>query len=247
MVSRAATRTGWLTTPLGRRCLATEQRLVRQTLERMFGEQCLQIGLWGHAESFLPYARTQRSALLEWRAELAADVRCDTDRLAVASDSVDVVLLPHTLELIPSPHALLREVDRILRADGHLVVLSFRPSGPWGLRHLLSRRGYPPGHQRLVREGRLRDWLELLSFEIGARVRYCHTLPLERIRKFGTSAQESWAGRWLPGLDGAYLLSAQKRVHPLTPIRRPWRRRHLKVVGGLVEPTTRVAQRRQSL
>ena len=246
MVTRTRTRTGWMATPLGRRCLATEQRHVRRTLERMFGEQCLQIGLWGDAASFLPYARTQRTALLEWRAESGADIRSHTDRLAVATDSIDVVLLPHTLELIPSPHALLREVDRVLRADGHLVVLSFRPSGLWGLRHLLSRRGYPPGQQRLIREGRLRDWLELLSFDVGARLHYCHTLPLEQIRRFGTLPQERWAGRWLPALGGAYLLSAQKRVHPLTPIRQPWRRRHLKVVGGLVEPTTRATQRRQS-
>lgn len=237
--------TRWLSTPLGRRCLATEQRLVRRTLERMFGEQCLQIGIWGSTDSFLPYARTQRAASLEWRDGLTASVRSRTDRLAVASDSVDVVLLPHTLELIPSPHALLREVDRVLRADGYLVVLSFQPSGPWGLRHLLSRRGYPPGHQRLIREGRLRDWLELLSFEIGTRERYCHALPLEQIRRFGTLPKERWASRWLPGLGGGYLLSAQKRVHPLTPIRRPWAQRHLKVVGGLVEPTARAPQRRQ--
>jgi len=195
--------TRWLSTPLGRRCLATEQRLVRRTLERMFGEQCLQIGIWGSTDSFLPYARTQRATSLEWRDGLTANVRSHTDRLAVASDSVDVVLLPHTLELIASPHALLREVDRVLRADGYLVVLSFQPR------------------------------------------RYCHALPLEQIKRFGTLPKERWASRWLPGLGGGYLLSAQKRVHPLTPIRRPWARRHLKVVGGLVEPTARAPQRRQ--
>jgi SAM-dependent methyltransferase len=212
----------------------------------MFGEQLLQIGIWGGTDSFLPYARTQRAASVEWRDAIGADLRCHTDRLAVASDSVDIVLLPHTLELIPSPHALLREVDRVLRADGYLLVLSFRPSGPWGLRHLLSRDGYPPGHQRLIREGRLRDWLELLSFEVGSRQHYCHSLPLDRLSRFGTLPEESWVSRWLPGLSGGYLLSAQKRVHPLTPIRRPWRQQRLKVVGGLVEPSTRVSQRRQS-
>ncbi len=211
----------------------------------MFGEQFLQIGIWGGDESFRGYARTQRTASLDWRVDAGADLRSHTDRLSVASDSVDVVLLPHTLELISSPHALLREVDRVLRADGYLVVLSFRPSGTWGLRNLLARQGYPPGHQRLIREGRLRDWLELLSFDIGTRVRYCHTLPFEQIRRFGSLPKESWAGRWLPGLSGGYLLSAQKRVHPLTPIRRPWRRQ-LKVVGGLVEPTTRVSARRRA-
>lgn len=241
-----ATENDWLMTPLGRRCLAAEQKLVRRTLERMFGEQFLQIGHWGSADSFLPYARTQRSAAVEWRDGLTASIRSHTDRLAIRSDSVDVVLLPHTLELIPSPHALLREVDRVLRVDGHLLVLSFRPTGPWGLRHVLASDGYPPGHQRLIREGRLRDWLELLSFEVDTRDRYCHTLPLERIHRLGTLPNESWASRWLPGLSAGYLLSAQKRVHPLTPIRLAWKRRRLKVVGGLVEPTTRSSQGRDS-
>ncbi|MFL2545900.1 MAG: class I SAM-dependent methyltransferase [Candidatus Rariloculaceae bacterium] len=235
----------WLSTALGRRCLDNEQRLVQRALEQMFGEQLLQIGSWGGVDSFLPFARTQRAACLDWRGTADVDVLSHTDRLAVASDSVDVVLLPHTLELIPSPHALLREVDRILRADGYIVALSFSPNGAWGLRHLLSRNGYPQLNQRLIREGRLRDWLELLNFEVGSRQRYLNTLPFEKLRRFGTLPEESWLTRWCPGLSGGYLLCAQKRVQPLTPIRRPWQRRHLKVVGGLVEPTTRVSQRRQ--
>jgi len=87
--------TQWLATPLGRRCLANEQRLSRQALERVFGEQCLQIGAWGARNSFLRYARTQRRALLDWRPGVAADILSSPEQLSVASDSVDVVLLPH--------------------------------------------------------------------------------------------------------------------------------------------------------
>ena len=238
--------TGWLTTTLGKYCLATEQRIVKLAMERMFGEQMLQIGIWGGADTFLPDARTQRAAVLEWRGAVAADFVSHTDKLAVASDSVDVVLLPHTLELIPSPHALLREVDRVLLPNGYLVILSFTPNGVWGLRHLLSRYGYPPGHQRLIREGRLRDWLELLSFEIGASRRYCHMLPFERSRRLRGVTEESRGALGLLGLSGGYLFCAQKRVNPLTPIRRSWQHHHLKVAGGLAEPTIRVSQRRQS-
>ncbi|HEY5624101.1 MAG TPA: methyltransferase domain-containing protein [Gammaproteobacteria bacterium] len=234
----------WLASPLGARCLATEQRLVRRALERRFGEQLLQIGIWGHRRSFISSARTHHAATLDWRVGLHPDICSHTDQLAVATDSVDVVLLPHTLELITSPHSLLREVDRVLRPDGYLIILSFSPSGAWGLRHLLSRDGYPPGHERLIRERRLRDWLELLSFEVGAREHYCHALPIERFAGLGKRSNENWVGRFLPGFSAGYLLSAQKRVHPLTPIRPTWSRRHLKVVGGLVEPTTRVSQRR---
>lgn len=228
----------WLATPLGRRCLAFEQRLARSALERIFGEHCLQIGLWGERNSLLRYARTHRSVLLDWRVGTAADVISDFEPLAILSDSIDVVLLPHTLELADSPHSLLREVDRVLRADGHVVAFGFSPTGPWGLRHLLARDGYPPGHQRMIREGRLRDWLELLSFDVRPARSYLYTLPFQRFRSVRPVFRESWT-RWLPVLAGGYLLSAQKRVRPLTPIRSVWRRRRLKVVGGLIEPTTR--------
>jgi SAM-dependent methyltransferase len=229
----------WLSTPLGRRCLANEQRLMRGALERVFGEQLLQIGAWGARNTFLRYARTQRRALVDWRPGVAADLICDPEHLAVASDSVDAVLLPHTLERTPSPHAVLREVDRILRPDGHLIVLSFASGGLWGLRHLISSGGYPQGRDHVIREGRLRDWLELLSFDVPAATRYCHTPPIERVKQLRVLPREEWAQRWLPFFGGGYMVRAQKRVQPLTPVRL-WRRQpRLRVVGGLVEPTTR--------
>lgn len=230
----------WLATPLGRRCLANEQRLIRRALERVFGEQFVQIGCWGARNSFLRYARTQRRSIVDWRPEKAPDFISDTEQLAIASDSVDAVLLPHTLEQVASPHALLREVDRILRPDGHLFVLSFAPGGVWGLRHLLSARGYPAGRERMIREGRLRDWLELLSFEVGVATRYCHALPVEDMKQKSSWRREEWAQRWLPFLAGGYLLRAQKRVRPLTPVR-TWKPARLRAVGGLVEPTTRAS------
>ena len=243
MSSEPTSVTEWLATPLGRRCLANEQRLVRGALERVFGEQLLQIGAWGGRNSFLRYARTQRRALVDWRPGVAADLISDPEQLAVVSDSVDAVLLPHTLERTASPHALLREVDRVLRPDGHLVVLSFASAGFWGLRHLVSAHGYPQGREHVIREGRLRDWLELLSFDVPAATRYCHTLPLESVKQVRLLPREEWAQRWLPFFSGGYLVRAQKRVQPLTPIRL-WRRQpRLRVVGGLVEPTTRTPVR----
>lgn len=234
----------WLGTPLGHRCLASERRLVRDALEHAFGEYCLQIGLWGGRDAFLPHARTRRRVLVGADGDgRGADLICDSGNLAIASESVDAVLLPHTLERCESPHDLLRESERILRADGQLIALGFVAGGPWGLRHLLSLDGYPQGHRRMVREGRLRDWLKLLGFEVGPARLYCHTLPFERLRHVEHLPSERWAGRWLPFLAGGYLLVAQKRVRVLTPLRPAWRQRaRLRAVGGLVEPTTRASR-----
>ena len=178
------------------------------------------------------YARTQRRALVDWRPGVAADLVCDPEQLAVASDSVDAVLLPHTLERTSSPHAVLREVDRMLRPDGHLIVLSFAPGGLWGLRHLLSSGGYPHGRDHMIREGRLRDWLELLSFDVPAATRYCHTLPIERFKQLRVLPREELAQRWLPIFSGGYLLRAQKRVHAVD-------------AGAHVEPPAAAARRRR--
>jgi SAM-dependent methyltransferase len=173
---------------------------MRFALDRVFGEQLLQIGLWGARGTFLRYARTQRRALVDWESD-SADILSNPEQLAIASDSVDAVLLPHTLERTESPHALLREVDRVLRADGQLLVLSFATDGLWGLRHYLSPGGYPRGRERAIREGRLRDWLELLRqmlpFEAtsqglrggarrGGRAPALHLHPPERV---GTDPQ----------------------------------------------------------
>lgn len=234
-------------TRVGRRCLALEQRLMRRALDQVFGEQMLQIGLWGEPDSFLRHARTQRRALVDWRPDAeGADLISGTEELAILTDSIDAIVLPHTLEHAASPHALLREVNRVLRPDGHVIVLSFDPAGPWGLRWLASRHRYPPGLKRLIRERRLRDWLQLLSFDVAPARPYLHTLPVERFRGSGTFASERWARRWVPFLAGAYLLAAKKQVVPLTPVRPAWRPKRLRAVGGLVEPTTRTSSRRES-
>ena len=254
----------WLETPLGRRCLSNEQRLVRRTLDRVFGEQMVQVGVWGEPDQFLRYARTQRVALATGVGEVsdtkASEEVSDTkvsdtgaaaaiprlitepDRLAIATDSIDAILLPHTLERTESPHATLREAARVLRPDGCLIALGFRPTGLWGLRHLLARDGYPAGSRHLIRVGRLHDWLELLSFDVDSALSYCHTLPFESVRRFGHWPQERFAKRWLPMLAGGYLTIARKRAATLTPIRPAWQRPKLRAVGGLVEPTTRVSR-----
>lgn len=232
----------WLRTPLGQRVYVLERKLVAEALAQVFGWQLLQIGVWGDDDGLIAEARTQRRCVLAWHgdreASHASTIRSRTDSLAIASDSIDAVVLPHTLEYEPDPHAILREVERVLSGEGHLIVLGFRPLSSWGVRHLLARDGFPPGLERMIGEGRLKDWLKLLGFEVLDAQRYLFTLP------WGSSAQSSHgflerSGRRLwPLFAGGYLLKARKRVYALTPIRPRWRRLRPKVVGGLIEPTT---------
>lgn len=231
----------WLRAPLGVRLYALERKLVSEALAQVFGWQLLQIGLWGEDDALIADARTQRKSVLGWRGQHPTAnsmlIRSRTDALAVTSDSVDAVLLPHTLEYEPEPHEILREVGRILSGEGHLIVLGFRPLSSWGMRHLFAREGFPPGLERLISERRLRDWLKLLGFEIVDSRRYLFSPPWGSASSPQSFLERSGEQLW-PLLASGYMIKARKRVYALTPIRPRWRLRP-KVVGGLIEPTTR--------
>jgi hypothetical protein len=188
----------------------------------------------------VPEGRLSRHLVRSARAPgRPAPIRSRTDSMAVASDSVDAVLLPHTLEYEPEPHEILREVERILTGEGHLIIFGFRPLSSWGVRHLFARDGFPPGLERFIGERRLRDWLKLLGFEIVDARRYLFTLPWGAAGPSSHSFFERAGALVWPLFAGGYVLKARKRVYTLTPIRPRWRLRP-KVVGGLIEPTTRM-------
>jgi SAM-dependent methyltransferase len=228
-----------LETPLGAALRAHEQGLVAQALEQVFGLQLLQVGVWGAPELFLAHARTTRRLLVDPLPGPGVAMQCDPSQLGVAPGSVDALLLPHTLELHGAPHEVLREAERVLAGEGRLIVLGFNPHGWWGVRRAATRGRFPSGVQRFISEGRLRDWLALLGFEIETLQRYGHELPFNRTA--GRDGRLAALGaRFWPRFSAAYLLVARKRVYTFTPAR-PVRSRKRAVVGGLVEPMTRTS------
>jgi SAM-dependent methyltransferase len=236
----------WLETPFGQALLAQESRLVEEAFDGLFGEQCLQLGCWGEPNAFLRFARTQRKTCLADQPDTAIDGKPGAvgqlHRLPVATDSIDVALLPHTLDYSDDrSHAIVREVDRVLTSHGHLVILGFKPGGLWGLRRLVPGAGLPPGANRLISDRQLSDWLQLLDMRILGVTRFFFRWPLPGNKGASSPTWEGRGKRFWPELAACYMLTAQKRVVTLTPVKKPWRSRP-KVVGGIVEPTTRVSR-----
>ena len=231
----------WFDSALGAALLELEQRVLAEALADVFGFELLQIGRWGADVDLRAGVRTQHHCFLAPDAAGPGAIRTDLSALPIASASVEAVLLPHTLEHAPHPHELLREVERVLMGEGHVLVCGFNPLGPWGMRHLASRRRFPPAALRLVTEGRLRDWLGLLGFEVVDVRRYLFSPPWnQRLSARSRAWLESRGPRFASPLAGAYLVKARKRVRTLTPIRPAWQRAPA-VVGGLAEPTSRNA------
>lgn len=237
---------GWLDTPLGKSLLKQEMRVVEEAFDGIFGEQCLQLGRWGAPRTFLKFSRTQRATLIRCEKDGMCDdpdsVKGLLHRLPVASDSVDAVFLPHTLEFSSRPHAILREVHRVLRSDGYLVALGFKPGGLWGVRRLIPGAALPPGTEQLISDRRMKDWLNLLDLRIHGLTRYFFRWPLPGN---GGPLSQTWerrGQRWWPELAACYMLTAQKRMLTMTPVKKVQWRSRPKVVAGLVKPSSRVSR-----
>ncbi len=169
-------------------------------------------GLWravdGDAE---PAAATRAAALL-----------CHSDALPFPNNSLDLVLLPHTLELSRDPHLTLREVERVLVPEGRVAIVGFNPASLWGLRQQLGRlrRGvggrapmFMPREGDLIGYRRLRDWLRLLSFEVEGGRFGCYRAPLHSAAWLQRSAWMDATGeRWWPVFGALYFVLAVKRV-----------------------------------
>ena len=231
----------WLQTPLGAAVLAIEHGLLQEELVDVVGFELLQVGSWGNGVELAVAARTQHRRLIDPQAAGSGAIRAEYHCLPVASGTVEAVLLLHTLEHAARPHELLREADRVLRGEGYLVICGFNPLSPWGLRHVLAGRKFPPVVQRLLTEHRVRDWLRLLGFEIVSTRRYLFAPPWQGLASGRVPAWLEVHGRRLPSpLAGAYLVKARKRVHAVTPLKPVWQKAP-RIVGGLAKPTTRSA------
>ena len=198
-----------MTTPAGRYLLEWEQSQLDAAVADLFGFHALQLGL--------PQLAGLRANRMPQRWVAGCDLHADFDALPFEANSLDLLLLPHTLETAPDPHHRLREAHRVLRPEGRLIVLGLNPASLWGLR----QRAFAwCGGRFLPQQGeflgywRLRDWLQVLGFEIAEARFGCWRPPLQR---------EAWLARWgimdrlgatwWPVFGAVYFIHAIKRVH----------------------------------
>ena len=158
-------------------------------------------------------------------------VRATPEELPFDERSADVALLPHTLDFSDDPYPVLREVSRVLRPEGHVVILGFNPMSLWGLRRLLTRRPRPaPWSAHFFRLARVKDWLGLLDFECTQGSMLYYRPPVRREPAMDRLYfLEHTGDRWWPMIAGVYLIVAKKRVFGMTPLPVKWKT--AKVVG----------------
>ena len=254
--------TDWLKTPPGAYLLNWERTQFDETVSDIFGYHALQLGMpeldtllvnrmphkWLALESFpaqpsdhpagsAPAAEVASPALQT--ASPAASSRkvaflTDSGALPFPQSSLDLVVLPHTLELGRDPHATLREVERVLVPEGRVVISGFNPVSLLGLgrRHYRSDNTasagppYLPRTSEIIGYWRLRDWLRLLNFEVESARFGCYRPALGSQKWLDRFQWMDAAGeRWWPIFGAVYFLGAVKRVRGVTLLEPAWKTR----------------------
>ena len=215
----------WLQTPSGQYLLRWEQARVDQAVADVFGFHALQLGLPEldtlHANR-MPYRwlgcdRCPENALLHRDTFLT-----NYEALPFADASLDLLVLPHTLELSFDPHATLREVARVLVPEGRVVIMGFNPNSLWGVQK--NAGNGPPEVGDYMGLWRLRDWLRLLSFEVQDAQFGCYRPAMKSERWLQRMAwMDALGSRSWPIFGGIYMVSAIKRVRGMRLMGPAWK------------------------
>jgi len=237
----------WYRTDLGQRLLTQEKLILEPLLAKLFGYHLLQVGVVTE-ESLTHTSLIQNCMILDMNigsVKLTEEMQGKMlgglpDALPVASDSLDVMLLPHVLEFSRDPHQVLREVDRGLIAEGHVVISGFNPWSSWLLWRLaLGWRKQPPWCGRFMSLARLKDWLRLLGFDIISVQHVFYRPPIQHEGVMNRlSFVDAIGKKFWPIYGASYTLVAKKRVFTFTPIKPRWRPRRF-VPSSVVESQSR--------
>ncbi len=237
----------WFQTTAGADLLEKENALLRQILPELFGYHLVWIGE-------IDYRSGVSSSSIGHHVHLQMPDTCVARKcdvmgyhanLPIQRDSVDVLILPHLLEYGSHPHTILREAERVLHPNGHIVILGFNPVSCYGFcRTLLGFRGDMPWRGYFYHPLRIRDWLQLLGFSIKS-VSYTAFLPPIQHRRIATRYIKFFekAGQgFLAPLSGVYMTVARNLVITSNAVKLG-RKKRKTVLDGVIEPTTRIGSR----
>src|SRR5689334_23457537 len=202
---------GWFGTHQGAYVLGWELAQFDSAVDDVFGFRAVQVGL--PEVDFLRQNRVRLRFTLAL--EPGAAIAADPLQLPLASQSVDLVALPHVLESHPNPHEVLREAERVLMPEGQVVISGFNTFSLWRLRQAMPfmDKQSAPWEAHFIGLLRLRDWLRVLGFELNGGKFGCYVPPFERsvwLERF--AFMDNAGARCWPALGGVYVVRAGKRL-----------------------------------
>ncbi len=171
----------------------------------------------GEAERVVALMPMQQGAVY-WPSEASGLVSmCDEAELPVESNSVDRLLVIHTLNSVESMHAVLQEAWRILTGQGRLVMIVPNRSGIWA-----RMDNTPFGHGTPYSSGQMRQFLKEYMF-VPERVERALFFPpaSSRLMLVTSGAWEKIGHSLFDAFGGVNVVEATKQLYAGTMVGAP--------------------------
>ncbi len=212
---------------LGHTLLDAEEKQLLGLLDKHYGKHALLIGV-SHQLRLLNASKIPCHSLISplmSKGKIPGFIEGDYHELPILTGSIDLVMLPHTLEFIDNPRQLLAEACRIIKPEGLIVVTGFNPYSMWGLTKLLARdKKAIPWSANFIHFNKIKSWLQLADFEMEKHQSTLFRPPIQSQGLYQKLHFLEYIGnKCLPIFGGVYVLIARAKVIPLTPIRLKWK------------------------
>ncbi|PIE01165.1 MAG: hypothetical protein CSA79_01245 [Thiothrix nivea] len=212
----------WYQSGGGRHTATAIQTVVAEMSNEVFGYYAVQVGDLGGRYDLLQESRIKNCFRMAVGCHTThpVDLVAEPVALPFDFDNLDLVIASHVLDYTTQPHQVLREIERVLMAEGHCILIAFNPFSVRGLKLLWKKLLKQNGSQSLYSAFRLRDWFEVLGFEVlevrsVGQYKLFETLPL--IRKI--SGLQNLLDRYYQWFGQVQLIHVQKKVSKLTPLK----------------------------
>ncbi|RKZ56191.1 MAG: class I SAM-dependent methyltransferase [Gammaproteobacteria bacterium] len=222
--------------------LASLRRALQPVLDLSFGYHILQMGIARDCPLYEQSTINHRIYSADSPGG-AVNLVSHSDELPLESDSIDTLIAHHSLEFGPNPHRVLREMQRVLAPQGHLLIVGVNPYSLLGAGAALRRIARNPlwRAQHPVSRHRLTDWLHLLGCEVQSCSHVYGLPPIGggKIHDLLTRG-DAWSNEHKLPTGGLYVLHAIKQVSALNKPRLRLRERGERLIG-LAVPKPSVA------
>ena len=215
----------WQDLPLGNELKSLIEKEITEVSRKFFGYHLVRLGNLS-SQIELTACPIKHKVNVTSSALSASHMLAKSSALPISENSVDAFILAHELDFSRDPHQVLREVDRTIMPDGYLVLTGFNPFSLSGLfKYLPFNKGNVLHQARYFSSARVKDWLQLLGFEI-IDVKHLLFNELFLNRKLQPSSKwNRWCHQYLSALTSMYIIVARKRESPLSLIKPKWKRK----------------------
>jgi SAM-dependent methyltransferase len=202
-------------TPRGKLLQALEIKYLRSVIDVSYQQILLQIGALGFEDEFVDDSLFQKFIILDNKGlgtDKSIKIQAKSFCLPIQSESVDRIILPHLLEFDAYRFQTMREVERILKPEGQLIILNFNPWSVWLKSQCFwDKRLSESWKGHFISRTRVLDWLKLLNFKIQFTTEF-------EIDSFRTT-RGAFSLNKNTLLAPAYAIKAVKQRYTLMPLR----------------------------